>query len=64
MLKAYEEENSKRLLKDGLVASFYREIPDSGFVTDGMVEEIKQAIARARYKNIWGRDMSAAMQNK
>ena len=64
MLKAYEEENSKRLLKDGLVASFYREIPDSGFVTDGMVEEIKQAIVRARYKNIWGRDMSAAMQNK
>ena len=64
MLKAYEEENSKHLLKNGLVASFYREIPDSGFVTEEMVKEIRLAVARARYKGIWGREMPSSMQSE
>lgn len=64
MLKAYEAENKDDLVAEGLVASFYREIPDGGFVTDDMVLKIKHAITKARYKSIWGRDMPEEMLNE
>ena len=64
MLKAYEEKNYGSLKKKGLVASFYQEIPDSGFVTEEMVKKIKLAVARARYKNVWWREMPDTMQDE
>lgn len=57
MLKAYEQKHAEDLAEEGLVASFYTEESGKGFVTDAMVREIRNAIARARYRMQWGRDM-------
>ena len=64
LLKAYEQNNAEDLKKKGLVASFYCDEHQRGFVTKAMVEEIKEAIARARFKNIWGKDMPSDMLSK
>ncbi len=61
MLKAYEEENADRLLKLGLVASFYTKKAYKDFVTEEMVREIRNAVARARYRAQWGREMPEGM---
>ena len=57
LLKAYEQKHAEELAEDGFVASFYTEESGKGFVTDAMVREIRNAIARARYRMQWGRDM-------
>lgn len=57
MLRAYEAKNAERLAKRGLVASYYSDLQDRGFVTEGMVREIRNAVERARYRAQWGRDM-------
>ena len=61
LLKAYEEENEVWLLKRGLVAKFYTEKPYKGFVSEDMLREIRNAVAIARYRAQWGRDMPADM---
>lgn len=62
-LKKYEEEHADDLKDLGLVASFYTDDARKGFVNQEMVKQIKDAIARARYTAIWGREMPAGMQN-
>jgi len=61
LLKAYEEENEEWLLKRGLVAKFYTEKPYKGFVSEDMLREIRNAVAIARYRAQWGREMPANM---
>ena len=61
LLKAYEAENADRLKDAGLVASFYSEETQGGFVTDAMVLEIRNAISCARYRNQWGREVPEGM---
>lgn len=61
MLKAYEEENEERLLKLGLIARFYAEKPYREFVSKDMLREIRNAIAIARYREQWGREMPENM---
>ena len=56
ILKAYEAENSGRLKDDGLIASYYSEIENGAFVTDDMVQEIRSAVIRYRYRVTWGRE--------
>lgn len=60
-LKAYEENDAEDLRDDGLVASYYTDEYRKGFVTPEMVEEIRKAVARARFKQIWGKDMPEDM---
>ncbi len=60
-LKAYEEENAKDLKKNGLVASYYTDEYRKGFVTVEMVSEIRQAVQRARFREIWGKEMPEGM---
>jgi hypothetical protein len=61
MLKAYEAANAEWLAERGLVASFYSDLQNKDFVTEDMVREIRNAIARARYRAQWGRDMPSGM---
>ena len=61
LLKKYEEENADDLKKDGLVASYYTDEYRKGFVTDEMVKEIRQAVQRARFRTIWGKEMPEGM---
>ena len=61
LLKAYEENDAKGLKKKGLVASFYTDNHRKGFVTPEMVEEIRKALTRARFKRIWGKEMPEEM---
>jgi len=61
ILKAYEEKNSDRLKKKGLIMSYYTETAKKGFVNDSMVREIRNAIIRTRYRAQWGREMPADM---
>ncbi len=63
-LKAYEMEHEEELLKEGLVASFYTDAARKGFVTSEMVRQIKEAVARARFRSIWGREMPEGMLNE
>ncbi len=56
-LREYEEKNAEDLKEKGLVASYYCDEHKRGFVTQEMVEEIREAVARARYRQIWGKDM-------
>ena len=58
LLQAYEEKNANFLKAAGLLKSFYTDEARRGFVTAEMVKEIKVALARARYKTVWGREMS------
>ena len=61
LLKAYEEKNANFLKAAGLLKSFYTDEARKGFVTSDMVKEIKASITRARFKAIWGREMSQMM---
>ena len=61
LLKAYQERNAERLAKKGLVASYYAEEAHPGFVTDEMIREIRNEVARARYREHWGREMPEGM---
>lgn len=56
MLKAYEEDNAGRLKGKGLIASFYSDMENGAFVTDDMVQEIRGAVIRYRYRATWGRE--------
>ncbi len=60
-LRDYDGENHDYLVDKGLIASYYTDAPQNGFVSDAMVKEIKVLIAAARYKSIWGRDMPKGM---
>ena len=64
LLKEYEEDNASSLKKKGLVASFYTDEHRKGFVTPEMVEKIKEAVARARFKRIWDKEMPEEMLSK
>ena len=64
MLKEYEQKNADSLKGKGLVASFYTEEYRKGFVTDELVSEIRNAIARAQFQSIWGREMPKDMLRK
>ena len=61
LLKAYEESNSDYLREKGLVASFYTEVSNEGFVKDWMVREVRDAVSRRRYRMQWGREMPDGM---
>ena len=61
LLKAYEEKNAEALKKKGLLVSYYSDEARSGFVTDAMAREIKNAVSRARYRAQWGREMPDGM---
>lgn len=57
IMRAYEQENESSLKSDGLIASYYTDSQHKGFVTDELVSEIKNALAKVRFRNIWGRDL-------
>jgi len=61
LLREYEEENADDLRDKGLVASYYCDEHKRGFVTQDMVDEIREAIARARFRQVWGKDMPDSM---
>ena len=61
LLHDYEKENEEDLKDDGLVASFYTEDARKGFVTDEMVRQIKEAVQKARFRAVWGKDMPEGM---
>ena len=61
LLKAYAEENAKWLSKKGLVASFYSDVPDRGFVSEKMVQDIKNVMASIRYRQQWGKEAPEGM---
>ena len=60
LLANYEQEHSL-LKRRGLVASYYTDTSHKGFVTSDMVKEIKEAILRAKYNDMWGREMPSDM---
>ena len=64
LLKAYAEENADWLEKKGLVASFYSETPDDGFVSADMIRVIKNRAAAVRYRRQWDREMPEGMLEK
>ena len=57
LLRQYEESNADGLRGRGLVASFYTPNSHEGFVKDKMVRAIRDAVARMRYREQWGREM-------
>ena len=61
LLQAYERENEEKLKSMGLVASFYTDHARKGFVTQDTVRQIKEAVAKARYRAVWGRDAPEGM---
>ena len=61
LLREYENENRKSLVKKGLAASFYTDAAGKGFVTDDMVKAVKHAVLEARYKAVWNREMPKGM---
>ena len=64
LLRDYEQADADDLKEKGLVASYYTENHRKGFVTPEMVEEIKKAVARARFRHIWGKEMPEEMLAK
>jgi len=64
LLKAYEEENADSLKDDGLVASFYSEVENGPFVTGEMVNEMRNAVLRSRYRTTWRREIPEGMLSK
>ena len=56
LLKAYEEENAESLKDKGLLMSFYTDGTHEGFVSDGMVRMVREAVVRWRYREQWGRE--------
>ena len=61
LLQEYEQEHADELREKGLVASYYCDEHKRGFVTQEMVDEIREAVARARFRHIWGKDMPDGM---
>lgn len=61
LLMEYEQENADELKEKGLVASYYSDEHKRGFVTDEMIDEIREYVARARFRYIWGKDMPDGM---
>ena len=57
LLREYEQENADDLKEMGLVASYYSDEHKRGFVTQEMIDEIKELVALARFRQIWGKDM-------
>ena len=64
LLREYEENGAEDLKKKGLVASFYTDDYRKGFVTAETVGKVKRAIERARFREIWGREMPEDMLSK
>lgn len=64
LLKEYEQNNADDLKEMGLVASYYCEEHKVGFVTKETVESIKEAVARARFRRVWGKDMPEGVPSK
>lgn len=64
LLKDYEAAHAEDLKKLGLVASYYTDSSELGFVTDEMIHEIKNEVMRARYRQQWGREMPEGMLGK
>ena len=58
-LWAYEKVHAEELKKAGFIGGFYTDETDGDFVNDEIVQKIKDAAMRARYRGIWGRDMPA-----
>ena len=56
-LREYEEQNAEDLKEKGLVASYYCDEHKRGFVSQEMIDEIRETVARARFRQIWGKDM-------
>ena len=61
LLQAYEKEHEEKLKRLGLVASFYSDKARKGFVTQDTVRQIKEAVAKARFRAVWGRDAPEGM---
>lgn len=61
LLREYEEKNADDLKEKGLVASYYCDEHKRGFVTQEMIDEIREAVARARFRHVWGKDMPDGM---
>ena len=61
LLKEYEAKEAEDLKKKGLAASFYTDDYRKGFVSAEMVDKIKKAIERARFREVWGREMPEGM---
>ena len=61
LLKQYEQEHQGALKAIGLAGSFYSDVGHKGFVTGDIVSKIKAAIAHARFRAIWGREMPEGM---
>lgn len=61
LLHEYEKDNEDDLKDEGLVASFYTETSHKGFVTDAMVKQIGEAVMRAHFRDVWGREMPETM---
>lgn len=61
LLHEYEKDNEADLKDEGLVASFYTETSHKGFVSDAMVKQIREAVMRAHFRDIWGREMPETM---
>ena len=61
LLQAYEKEHEEKLKSLGLVASFYTDRARKGFVTQDTVRQIKEAVAKARFRAVWGRDAPEGM---
>ena len=60
-LKEYEQEHADDLKEMGLVASYYSDEHKRGFVTQEMVDEIRELVALARFRQIWDKDMPDGM---
>ena len=61
LLMEYEQENADELKEKGLVASYYSDEHKRGFVTDEMIDEIREVVARARFRYVWGKEMPDGM---
>ena len=61
LLREYEDQHADDLREKGLVASYYCDDHKRGFVTQEMVDEIREAVARARFRHVWGKDMPEGM---
>ena len=56
-LREYEDKNADELKEKGLVVSYYSDEYKKGFVTPEMIDEIRELVANARFRYVWGKDM-------
>ena len=64
LLKAYEDARYDGLRGKGLAASYYSDGSCTNFVSDKMVEDIKEVFMRVKYRQQWGREMPEGMLKK